>query len=91
MGIQPSRSKTRIRTKRSQPVPTTDDLVGGGPLSPQTLLQRSWDAAGVCCVPVTIGHFKEQALVAVYHRHLGRTCAPQVVSVPVRDWRAGRA
>lgn len=86
MGLPPSRSNTRIRTKRSQPVPTVADLVAG-PLSPQVLLQRKWDAAGVCCEPVTIGHFVDQKLVAVYKRHVGRRCAGDMDSMSVRDWR----
>lgn len=87
MGIQPSRVRDRIRTKRSQAVPY--DVVA--PLSPAAILERSYEEAGVCCFPVTIGHFKNEGLVAVYKRHVGRRCAPTVVSVSVVEWRKGRA
>lgn len=87
MGIQPSRSKTRIRSKRAEGVPY--DMVA--PVSPATLLERSYEEAGVCCFPVTIGHFKNEAMVAVYKRHVGRRCAPQVDQVDIRAWRKGKA
>lgn len=87
MGIQPSRTSTRIRTKRSPAVPY--DVAA--PLSPATILERSYEEAGVCCFPVTIGHFKNEGLVAVYQRHVGRRCAPTVEPLDIREWRKGRA
>lgn len=79
MGIQPSRTKTRVRTKRTQHVDTTpttvDDLIIG---------------AGICCVPVTIAHYQQERLVGIYRRHVGRRCAPQMETVDVKKWRSER-
>lgn len=81
MGIQPSRTKTRIRTKKSQPVPVT----------PPTTVDELIIGAGICCVPVTVGHFQRETLVAIYRRHVGRRCAPQMEAMDIREWRHGRA
>lgn len=76
--------RKRVRSKRNEPIPmevaTTpptpiDELIGGV----------------ACCVPVTIGHFKNEAMVAVYRRHVGRRCAPQMETMDIREWRHGKA
>lgn len=87
MGIQPSRTKTRIRTKRSQGVP----YEVAAPLSPATLLEQTYAEAGVCCFPVTIGTFENEALVRLEQRHMGRRCAGKTEHVDIREWRHGKA
>lgn len=81
MGISPSRTKTRVRTKQSSAVPVT---------AAATTIDELIDGLA-CCVPVTLGHFKDQTLIAVFRRHVGRRCAPAVVQVDIREWRHGRA
>lgn len=86
MGIQPSRTKTRIRTKKAEPVP----YEVATPLSPAALLERSYEEAGVCCLPVTIAHYRNEALVGLYRRHVGRQCAPTMEALDIKAWRRER-
>lgn len=43
--------------------------------------------AGVCCLPVLVGTFRRESLVALDNRHVGRRCAGKLDSVDIKEWR----
>lgn len=45
---------------------------------------------GVCCVPVLIGTFRRESLVALDNRHVGRRCAGKLDSVDIKEWRRAK-
>lgn len=74
---QPNRYKTRTRRQ----VDAAAIATGTEPLP---------EAVAACCEPITVGHFKDQRLIAVYRRHVGPRCAPLLEATDVRKWRAER-
>lgn len=79
--------RTRKRPLRGQEAlaqPATVTVTA--PLSDQNMVA----AFNLCCIPVTIGHFKNGALVALYKRHVGRRCAPGLDPLDVKAWRKER-
>lgn len=67
--------RTRVRTKRQEPSlaePTTID---------------EFVVSAACCQPVTLATFRNEALVRLQRRHMGRTCAGALDHLDVKAWR----
>jgi hypothetical protein len=45
-------------------------------------------SAAPCCSPVIVGTFRNQMLVSLEHRHLGRFCAGNTDKLDIAAWRA---